>query len=193
MKRNLHKRNLPHLYFDDGQYFITYNLYNSLPKNKIFEISTIRDKSEFAKFKRLFAHYDKILDNGNFGENYLGRDKLADICKQTIHFADGKEYKLICYCIMPNHVHLVIDLLPNNKGLSKIMQAIKGISSNECNKLLNRKGKFWQVESYDRCIRDEIELYFVIRYVLLNPVQAKLVNNWYEWRNTYCHPDYIVI
>ena len=193
MKRTFHRRNLPHLYFDGGQYFITYNLYNAVHKSKLNDIISNNDKADFIKFRRLFEHYDKILDGGNFGKNYLHQSEIADVCKKTIHFLDGKEYKLICYCIMPNHVHLVIELLPNNKGLSKIMQAIKGISSKESNKLLCRAGRFWQVESYDRCIRDEIELYFIIRYVLLNPVQAKLVNNWYEWRNTYCHHDYIVI
>jgi len=47
--------------------------------------------------------------------------------------------------------------------------------------------------SFDRLVRDEKELYYVIRYVLMNPVNAGLVENWRDWKYTYCHPDYIVI
>lgn len=94
---------------------------------------------------------------------------------------------------MPNHIHLVFELLPQNKGISKIMQAIKGISSNKCNVLFDREGQFWQEESFDRWIRDDVEFYFTIRYVLMNPVEAGLVKNWNDWVNTYCHPDYIVL
>ena len=73
------------------------------------------------------------------------------------------------------------------------MQAVKGVSSRECNLVLNREGKFWQDESYDRMIRNDVELYFVIRYVLINPVASGLVNNWQGWEYTYCHPNYVVL
>jgi hypothetical protein len=49
------------------------------------------------------------------------------------------------------------------------------------------------VKSYDRWVRDETELYFVIKYVLMNPVEAGLVVNWYDWENTFCLPEYVVI
>jgi REP element-mobilizing transposase RayT len=133
------------------------------------------------------------LDSGECGINYLKQIEIANVCKSTIHFPDNKEYKLLSYCIMPNHVHLVFELLQGNKGISKIMQSVKGISAFECNKILFRKGKFWQDESFDRWVRDDKELFFIIRYILLNPVKAGLVKNWYEWENTYCHPDYIAL
>jgi REP element-mobilizing transposase RayT len=193
MEKSFLRRNLPHLYFPDGRYFITYRLANSLPQEKLTEIETNPTKWDFEKFKRLFTKYDSLLDSGNFSINYLIQRELADICKYTIHYPDGKDYTLICCCIMPNHVHLVFKLLPANKGISKIMQAIKGISANKCNLLLRREGKFWQDESYDRWIRDDKELFFVIRYVLLNPVNTGLVKNWKEWKYTYCHSNYIVL
>ncbi len=193
MKRHFHRRNLPHLYYDEGEYFITYRLANSIPLQKLNEIKSEVQNIDFDQFKRLFRKYDAILDSGEFGINYLKEKRIAEICKGTIHYPDGKEYKLICYCVMPNHIHIVFKLLENNKGISKIMQAVKGISAKEVNKILNRKGVFWQDESYDRLVRDEIELYFIIKYVLLNSVEAGLVNNWKDWEHTYCHPDYIVI
>jgi REP element-mobilizing transposase RayT len=145
------------------------------------------------KFKTQFIEYDKALDLGNHCENYLKQNAFADICKNTIHYPDGKDYKLISYCIMPNHIHLIFDLLPENKGIGKIMQSVKGISAKQCNLLLGRKGNFWQDESYDRWIRDDKELFYFIRYILLNPVNAGLVKDWKEWEYTFCKPSYLVL
>ena len=193
MAQTFHRRNLPHLYDDEGMYFLTYRLFNSIPLKKLKELEHHTTREDYKSYKRLFMKYDSLLHSGNLGINYLHMNEIADICKYTLHYPDEKEYKLICYTIMPNHIHLVFSLIPGNSGISKIMQGIKGTSARKCNEFLNRKGKFWQDESYDRLIRNDVELYFVIRYVLLNPVEAGLVTNWHDWKYTYCHPDYVVI
>jgi putative transposase len=208
MARHFHRRNLPHLYYSDGIYFITYRLVNSIPYvilktiraelKKISEIKTKRltnaEKIHLdRRLKRLFKKYDALLDSGNYGEKYLLLPRIIKIVKHTLNFPDGKDYRLICYCIMPNHVHLVFELLKGNKGVSKIMQSIKRISSTDSNAVLNREGTFWQSESFDRLVRNDRELYNIIKYVLLNPVKAGLVKTWNEWQNTYCHPDYLVL
>ncbi|AFH48909.1 Hypothetical protein IALB_1198 [Ignavibacterium album JCM 16511] len=193
MNQHFHRRNLPHLYFSDGIYFITSRLKNSIPLEKLEQLKNESLNIDDEKQKRLFKKYDALIDSGEYGEKYLNNVKCAEIVKSTLHYPDGKDYKLICYCIMPNHFHFVIGLLPKNKGISKIMQSIKRISARDCNKVLNRSGAFWQDESFDRWVRDDKELYFVIRYVLLNPMSAGLVDNWYDWEHTYCHSDYLVL
>jgi len=194
MQEHFHRRNLPHLYFSDGFYFITYRLNNSLPLSKLKEIVSNQFVNwTHEKFFHLFEKYDRLLNSNELNVNYLVQDEITDICKQTLHYPNGKEYRLICYCIMPNHIHLVFELLTGNKGISKIMQSIKRISARKCNLKLNLTGNFWQDESYDRWIRDDKELYFTIRYVLLNPVTAGLVDNWQDWLGTYCNPNYIIL
>jgi hypothetical protein len=59
------------------------------------------------------------------------------------------------------------------------------------NKVLNRKGKFWQPESYDRVIRDDRQLENKLRYTLYNPVKAGLISDWKQWPHTYCKPEFI--
>lgn len=105
---------------------------------------------------------------------------------------------------MPNHVHVVFHLLDEEKQSSAdrnvcdtvsqpfqavkvaiIMQSIKGYSAREANKILKRKGSFWQSESYDHIVRDEDELKRIIKYVLFNPVKANLVTKWEDWVYTY--------
>jgi putative transposase len=191
MSNTFHKRNLPHLYFDEGRYFITYRLANSIPLDKLSELAKINTNLDFKSYHRLFQKYDLLLDSCDMGINYLNRTELAEICKQSLDFPDKKEYTLICYCIMPNHVHLVFELLPGNKGISEIMKLMKGYSAVKCNSIIGKEGKFWQVESYDRWIRDDKELYFTINYVLLNPVKAGLVDNWENWKYSYCRKEYL--
>ncbi len=193
-KIHFHKRNLPHLYYDDGIYFITFRLADSIPSDKVAEIKKANDKDiDDEKFVRLLKKYDKILDAGLYGHKHLLNPEVAEICKYSLHFPDGKDYKLICYCIMPNHIHLVFELVNKNRGISKIMQSIKRTSARKCNLILNRTGKFWQDESYDRLVRDDKELYFIIRYVLMNPLNTGLVENWSDWKYTFCKPEYVVL
>ncbi|MFO7447740.1 MAG: transposase [Ignavibacteriaceae bacterium] len=188
-----HRRNLPHLYSEEGTYFITYRLKDSLPleflKQIHQELFSRKDKLG-PKEKKIFKKYDGILDSGCYGNKYLNIPEIAKINQDILHTYDDKEYFLICYCIMPNHIHLVFNLLKNNSGISKIMQLIKGNSAIKSNSILNKNGTFWQDESFDRLVRDEKELYNIIEYVINNPVKAGLVENWQDWKYTYLYKPY---
>lgn len=90
---------------------------------------------------------------------------------------------------MSNHVHLLIDTsiqTPDAKiSLDKIMKRIKGPTAVYANRILNRRGRFWMLESYDHYIRDDNELSAIYYYILNNPVKAGLVEDWKDWKYTY--------
>lgn len=69
--------------------------------------------------------------------------------------------------------------------VTNVLRKIKGVTAFECNKLLNRRGAFWQHESYDHVVRDDAELDRTILYILENPVKAGLCAKWSDWRWTY--------
>lgn len=171
------------------------------------DFSTMEDKLN--SYEKHFEEYDKLLDR-NKKIQYLKNPKVAEVVRQSIHYYDKRKFELICYTIMPNHVHLVFRLLEQKsekgkcvlqssssyqpfqteregkqKRMSKIMQSIKGYSAREANKILNRKGNIWQSESYDHIVRNEDELEKIIKYVIYNPVKAKLVEEWEDWELTY--------
>jgi hypothetical protein len=88
--------------------------------------------------------------------------------------------------VMPSHYHWVYRPLPTwvmsipktNSHRSPrqfIQHSINRWTSGICNKLLNRRGPFWQRESYDHVVRDDGELERIIEYIHLNPVRAGLV------------------
>lgn len=143
--------------------------------------------------KKMFIEYDKLLDKNSSGLCSLSIPQIAEICKQSINFFDGKDIRILCYCIMPTHIHLVFELINSDKSVSDIMASVKRFSACKANEFLNRKGAFWQSESFDRLVRDEKELYFVIKYVLQNPVTSGLVDDVKSWPHTYCLPGFEVI
>ncbi len=213
MIKTSYRRNLPHIYPVGATFFITFRLQNSLPYsiiNKLkedFAIKLIEVKAaqwldpnaEILRQQKLFfKKYDSALDKIHNGVNYLKNPKVAKIVADKIHQYDGKFYELLCYCIMPNHVHLLIDTSIQIQGkdpikvtdkeytqVDKILKLIKGGSAYEINKLLNRRGEFWQKESYDHYVRSGKELSNIIWYIVKNPLKAGLVKDWEDYKFTY--------
>ena len=66
--------------------------------------------------------------------------------------------------------------------IAKIMHSLKRYTAAKANKILGRKGAFWQHESYDHVIRSQEEFDKIINYIQQNPVKAGLVKNWREWK-----------
>jgi hypothetical protein len=86
---------------------------------------------------------------------------------------DGKCYDIDAFVLMPNHVHVIIKPI-SGYDLSTILQGIKGVSANRCNKLLGHKSAFWMDESYDHIVRDAKELRTFRNYIGKNPDKAGL-------------------
>lgn len=74
---------------------------------------------------------------------------------------------------MPNHVHLLVTPLVTARQWLGPLKAFTGYQANQ---LLGRRGvPFWQDESYDHLVRDEVGFRRVQRYIEFNPVRAGLV------------------
>ena len=113
----------------------------------------------------------------------------ANILFNSLLYLHNVEYVLYCFCIMPNHFHIIFRHFENARDIDKIMQSVKGYSAIKINETLNRKGALWQSESYDHIIRDEDELYRAMNYVMMNPVKANLIEYWKDWKYTYLNEE----
>lgn len=200
-------RNLPHWQPENAVLFMTIRLYGSLPKIKIEELKErriaeeqlLRSKalSEEGLKKALrkcfdlyFGKFDELLDNGTTGPHWLREKRIATIWTNALFHFDGDRYKVICSTIMSNHVHFIFYKL--DRGLSQIMKSLKGFSAWESNKILNRVGeRFWQIESYDRMVRNRDELKYRINYTLNNPVEVGVIKNWKDYPYNYIHPNFL--
>ena len=61
------------------------------------------------------------------------------------------------------------------------MHSIKSFTSSEANQMLNRSGRFWQKEYFDRYIRNARQFAKTISYIENNPVKANLCAKAEDW------------
>ena len=170
---------LPHRHQDCKLQFVTFRLADSLPQSVLREL--VLQKKEFlelhpkpwneltAKFfnEKYGKTLEEWLDKG-IGECILRNPEVRKIVNDVLRNEDGNSYDIISYVIMPNHVHLLIEL-NENSVLKDIMQRIKSLTAHKINQYLGRKGNLWMRESYDRLIRSEDHLRYVIHYIERNP------------------------
>ena len=101
-------------------------------------------------------------------------------------FEEGKRIDLHAVVVMPDHVHLLFTPLNKNVdeyfNLSEIMNGIKGPSSHNVNKLLDRRGTLWEPESFDRIIRTEGGFFDRKYYIIENPIAAGLAKRVGEYK-----------
>ena len=206
-----YRRNLPHYQPLNAAYFVTFRLAGSLPKEVVVRLKekqeenvrllgSIKDKNERKQKlmqlrKVYFGKFDKFLDKISNGPHWLQDDSIAKIVAEAIQYRNGKDYELLAYCIMPNHVHMVFTVTSVVRRVSSryivtdILESLKWYTAKKCNKALHRKGQFWQHESYDHVIRSQKELSNIINYVLYNPVTASLISDWKQWKWSYCRDE----
>ena len=96
-----------------------------------------------------------------------------------LHF-DGKRYRLLAWCLMPNHAHVVVEIGSEN-SLGEIAGSWKSFTAKQANKVIGQSGVFWHADYFDRYMRDESHLARTIEYVENNPVKARLTATAAEW------------
>ncbi len=86
------------------------------------------------------------------------------------------KFKLYCYCLMPNHVHLVIEVKKSHI-LSKIMKGINQTYTLYFNSKYKKVGHLWQDRFLSKVIHRDVYLLDCINYIEVNPIRANLVDN----------------
>ena len=196
-----YRRNLPHFQPVYATFFITFRLADSIPMRVLLqladehqramkELKPLLDPRErcekiYQAQRRALGKWDAALHASNVGPRWLEDSRIAGVVADTLRFNDGRTYCLHAFCIMPNHVHVVLTPLPKEHdtfhSLAGIMHSVKIHSAREVNAILNRSGNVWQHENYDHTVRDEQEYWRIVEYVLNNPVKAGLAREWQEW------------
>jgi REP element-mobilizing transposase RayT len=121
-----------------------------------------------------------------FGQKLLARDEAASAVQQALLHFMGERYELWAWCVMPNHVHVIMRQL-EGWPLQRVVHSWKSFTANQINKIHGRAGSVWQREYFDRFMRDNDELSTTIEYVEQNPVAAGLVERAEDWRWSSAH------
>ncbi|HLN71751.1 MAG TPA: hypothetical protein VK205_00550 [Prolixibacteraceae bacterium] len=212
-KKEFHRYNMPHYQKPGQAYFITWSLKDAIPA-KAFEVyrlqlaqlkkqineektrhsneSLIRNLEQQYQShrKKYIKAYNDLLDAERHPSINLSRSEYTQLITNALQFWEGKKIHSLAFAIMSNHVHWVFETFEKDPEgqpvyVEDIMQSVKRYTANQINKLENRQGPLWQMESFDTTIRDDKHMYNAIRYTLHNPVAAGLVSHWKLWPGCY--------
>jgi len=204
LRSGVHSRGyLPHVKREGAAYFVTFRLADSLPKEVLMKF--LAEKAERLRRLEILRaderkgtksnpipeteeeierdYHRKVelyLDKGA-GECVLRRAEIGQLAAGALRFFADQRYRLDAWVIMPNHVHVVFWPMPNQL-VSDIVKTWKQFVALRANRLLNRVGtELWQREPFDHWIRNDEEHARCCRYVIQNPVKARLCAAPEDW------------
>lgn len=210
-----HKYSLPDIPpIGFANFFITICLKDALQKSVADQLKTEFEQNKaqiqhdypddneellYQEQKRFFAKYDHALDYHPRGTRFLKHPFVQLAVKDELRKMDEKYFKLEAYCLMPNHLHLLIDISNHlqDKNIDKAdidqhhtylnttLEKIKGRTSYYSNQALQRRGNFWHDYNHIHHVRDDAEWCNIINYIMLNPVRAGLARTSSEYDHCY--------
>ena len=113
---------------------------------------------------------ESIYESDADRENFL--EILGKVCERY-------NWECHAYCLMNNHYHLLIETPDAN--LSQGMRQLNGVYTQAFNRINERVGHVFQGRYKSILVEKESYLLELARYIALNPVRAKIVNNAKDW------------
>jgi REP element-mobilizing transposase RayT len=111
----------------------------------------------------------------------------ADAAAEIDASARAGGTKLHAWCVMPDHVHLLVE----GGDVIDLVRAFKGRTS-AIARHLEPRYRLWQRGFHDHALRADEQVVNAARYVLFNPVRARIVENPgdYRWMGSVTWPDW---
>ena len=161
----------PHFDSPERVQHVVFRTGDSLPPHvRLEEIADVRERARA---------FDEALDEGRGARPLAGA--VAALVEATLLHFDGQRYRLLSWCVMPNHVHVVFEQI-EGWTLAGTIKSWKSYSATQINRATGRSGAFWARDYFDRFMRNETHLATTIAYVENNPVKAGLCARPEAWR-----------
>jgi REP element-mobilizing transposase RayT len=107
------------------------------------------------------------------GACVLRRPDLSQIVVDSLLCFDGDRYELTDFVVMPNHVHLLA-AFPDEDSMLRQCDSWKHFTATKINRILRRKGRFWQQDGFDHLVRSPDQFEHFRHYIAENPRRAQL-------------------
>jgi REP element-mobilizing transposase RayT len=99
--------------------------------------------------------------------------------------ARRREIEIVCYCLMPNHFHLLLRQ-GGEKSVSHMMQGLCSAYTQALNRRLGRTGTLFEGRFKFSAITNRVSVLRTIRYIHQNPIKAHLVSHPEDWDGSDC-------
>jgi REP element-mobilizing transposase RayT len=164
---------------------VTFRLHDSVPLDLVARWRdemglAVRTPATDPRHVALRARIARYEDAGH-GACWLADPRLAELVEHALLHFDAVRYRLLEWCVMPNHVHTLLETMDGHP-VPDVVRSWKTFTAREGNRLLGREGPFWMRDYFDRFIRDEVHLAVAREYVRGNPVKVRLCATPEAWR-----------
>ena len=96
------------------------------------------------------------------------------MCRNLEHPSCLADAKNLCWVVMPDHVHLLLQV--GARPLQNVINQMKSRTARILNREIGRSGQFWSPGFYDHALRKDEDMLNIARYIVANPLRARLVN-----------------
>jgi REP element-mobilizing transposase RayT len=159
---------------------ITFRLADALPQTVLNRwIHELASQPQTVRQAALAQRLSDYLD-ADHGSCVLRDPAMARVTEGALVHYDRERYRLLAWCVMPNHVHVLIETI-TGFPLAEVVQAWKSYLAHKLNRMLGRTGELWEREYHDRYIRNAEHYEAAVRYIETNPVKAGLARFAHEW------------
>lgn len=134
-----------------------------------------------AREKSANSIYHICVRGNNKQDIFLDEEDREEYLKRVRHYKERYKMQLYAYCLMTNHVHLLV--YDNNQDISRFMQGLSLSYVQYFNKKYGRTGHLFQDRFTSVRMKNDMQLIYVSKYIHLNPVRANMVSKArvYKW------------
>lgn len=139
--------------------------------------------------RRVGRHPRLNVSGGTYHVTTRGNDRAAIVrndidrrafVRQLASVAEEHRWKILSYCLMNNHYHLLVQTTAPN--LSQGMRQLNGVFAQWFNRRYRRVGHLFQGRFSARLVQADEHLFAAVRYIARNPVAAGLCRDPSLWR-----------
>lgn len=145
-----------------------------------------------------------VMNRGRHGEKiFATKEDFGSFIDLLEELAEVFHVKIVAYCLMPNHYHLLVQTPDAN--LSRSMRHLNGVYTQRYNKRHRCDGQLFRGRYKSIVVESDSYALDLVRYIHRNPLDAGLVDNLqkYQWSTheiylsdskkfKWLHKDYIL-
>ena len=124
--------------------------------------------------------YHIVMKGINLEQIFFDEDDYISFLRVLKNACSNYNALLYAFCIMNNHVHLLIKF--NESNMPQMFKAFGASFVFRYNKKYNRSGSLFNGRYYSKAVNDDAYLLTVLKYIHFNPVNAKLCKSPDEWK-----------
>lgn len=158
----------------------------------ITNLATFNTPSEYKRAILALDYYNNSSNKLKFSRFLSQTDRQRRFYLENIKGIAEPQVDIICYCLMPNHFHLLL-LQKQDVGISNYLGLFQNSYTRYFNTKNERSGPIFKGRFKSVLVQTDEQLLHVSRYIHLNPYTSDVVNSLhnlktYPWSSL---PDYL--